>query len=484
MRGNRIFRSSAVRLALLYAGLFGAAIFILFGYVYWSTTSYLLARGDRVIAAEHSILLDAYRRGGRQGLVDLIEERTRDRSLKTRVYLLTDSSLRPVAGNLERWPESLREAQGWDDFSAPTIGTGNGGLLLRASYETLPDGFHLLVGRAIDDLGEVASTINVGLALAVGLMILVAAIAGISVTRRTVGRIETINAISRQIMRSDLHQRMPVRGSGDEWDRLAENLNSMLDRIEDLIREITQVSDNVAHDLRTPLMRLRGRLEQAFHRPRDTDRDQRLIEDALADLDAVLNTFSSLLRIAQIGAHARTAAFRPLDLRTVARDVVDLFGPAAEELGGSIRLATEGEALVHGDRDLLFNAMSNLIDNAFKHGSGAPEVTITVSAEPAPSFSIADRGPGVPAEERKNIFKRFYRLEHSRHAPGSGLGLSLVAAVAHLHDATIELDDNTPGLIVRFCFAAPSSAASAPASSSADTESGAPPLQASTRPPA
>lgn len=463
MRADRFARSSALRVALLYAGLFGAAILILFGYVYWSTTSYLLARSDRAIIAEHSVLLDAYQRGGRSSLVDLIDARTRDRSFRTRVYLLTDASFRPVAGNVETWPASLPGAKGWGDFTAPPRDGGDAGApLLRATYETLPDGSHLLVGRAIDDLGEIASTINIGVGLAVALMIVIAAIAGIAVTRRTVGRIETINVISRRIMRSDLSQRMPVRGNGDEWDRLAQNLNSMLDRIEELIREITQVSNNVAHDLRTPLMRLRGRLEQALHRPRDAGRDQQLLEDTLAHLDAVLNTFASLLRIAQIEAHERRAAFRPLALSTVARDVVELYAPAAEELGGAIDLVVQGEASVDGDRDLLLNAMSSLIDNAFKHGDAAPQVTVTVGGDPLPFFSIGDHGPGIPIEERTNVFKRFYRLERSRRAPGNGLGLSLVAAVAHLHDATVELGDGSPGLVVRFSFPASATAAEVP----------------------
>jgi signal transduction histidine kinase len=275
-----------------------------------------------------------------------------------------------------------------------------------------------------------------------------------------VARIDAINATSRGIMRSGLGERIPLRGTGDEWDGLAENLNSMLDRIEELVETNRQVSDNVAHDLRTPLTRMRGRLERACDQQLDLSQYRSLINDTISDLDEILTTFSSLLRISQIEARDRTAAFCNNNLSEIVREVVELFEPAAEEKAVRLQLSAEEKISVVGDRDLLFDAISNLVDNAIKHGRGdRDEVMIAVTRSPdGPLLSISDRGPGIPRGERDHVLRRFYRLERSRNRPGNGLGLSLVAAVANLHDAHIVMADNSPGLRVELHFPIPRSA--------------------------
>jgi signal transduction histidine kinase len=332
--------------------------------------------------------------------------------------------------------------------------------VLRARFETLPNDYHLLVGRDISDLDGFAKRINTALAVILSLIFVLAGAASISVTRRTVGRIEAINATSRAIMQSGLGKRIPLHGTRDEWDQLADNLNSMLERIEALMREVNQVTDNVAHDLRTPLTRMRGRLERACSRPRDPASDQSLIENTMAELDGVLRTFSSLTRISQIEASDQRAAFGTVDLAKIASEVVELFDAAAEESGGHLSLARDQHVFVPGDRDLLFDAIGNLVDNAIKHGRAAGQVTIEVAHSDGEGvISVADDGPGLPVEEQQNVFKRFYRLERSRSTPGSGLGLSVVAAVARLHTARIEMFDNRPGLKVQLRFPAPTSPA-------------------------
>jgi signal transduction histidine kinase len=328
--------------------------------------------------------------------------------------------------------------------------------MLRSAFATLPDGSHLLVGKDLDDLDMFEARIKVAGALCIVLILVLAGVASVTVTRRTVGRIEAINATSRAIMQSGLGQRIPLRATGDEWDELAANLNSMLDRIEALMAEVKQATDNVAHDLRTPLARMRRRLEKAYNRRREADCDQSLIGDTMADLEAVLGMFASLTRISQIEAYERTAAFRSVNLGEIASEVVELCDAAAEDKGVQLKVVENQRVFVAGDRDLLFDAVANLVDNAIKHGREMGQVTVEVKeSDGAAVISVSDDGPGIPVAECENVFKRFYRLEQSRCAPGNGLGLSLVAAVARLHRARIEMDDNRPGLKIQLRFPSP-----------------------------
>jgi signal transduction histidine kinase len=441
---------------LICIGIFGTVVCALFGYVYWSTASYVRTRSDHAIAAEQAILNRAYDRGGRDGLIEVIARRIVDGRLEGGLYLLADSSLVPLAGNLTGWPAVLRGTEGWGYFNAPEWKPGAVERpLLRAAYETLPDGYHLLVGKDIDDLNEFAQRIETALALSVLFTFMLGGVASVFVTRRTVGRIEAVNATSQAIMQSGLGQRIPRQGTRDEWDQLAENLNLMLDRIEGLMGEVKQVTDNVAHDLRTPLARMRGRLEKAYATSRDSENDQALIADTMADLDSVLRMFASLMRISQIEVNDRMSAFRTVNLAHIAREVAELFDAAAEEKGSRLSVVGDQPVLVTGDRDLLFDAVANLIDNAIKHGRDGGKVTVEVAQDGgSAAISIADDGPGIPVNESQQVFKRFYRLERSRCTPGNGLGLSLVAAVARLHGARIEMADNTPGLRFRLLFSA------------------------------
>jgi signal transduction histidine kinase len=350
----KTLRSSTFKLALICIGIFGAAVVALFSYVYWSTASYVRSRSDHAIAAEHVVLQKAYDSGGRGGLISTIEQRLAEERFEGGLSLLADPSLTPVAGNLKVWPSALKGSDGWDTFRAPEWKPDAADRpLLRATFETLPDGYHLLVGKDIDDLDEFAKKIKAALLGGIALIIVLAGVASVSVTRRTVGRIEAINATSRAIMQSGLGKRIPLRETRDEWDQLAENLNVMLDRIEALIGEVKQVTDNVAHDLRTPLARMRGRLEKAYNRQRDGDYDQSLIGDTMADLDGVLRMFASLTRISQIEANDRTAAFPTVNLSEIASEVVELFDAAAEENGGHLNGVGDQRVLVAGDRDLL-----------------------------------------------------------------------------------------------------------------------------------
>jgi signal transduction histidine kinase len=449
--------SSTFKLALIAIGTFGVIVSAIFSYVYLSTSSYVRSRSDRAIITEYSSLQGAYERSGRDGLIAVIQQRIADKSFADNVYLLVDPSLAALAGNLRAWPSTVTAARGWTEFRAgePLQGA-TGRPLWRVMLETFPDGDRLLVGGDISELDSFSDQIRTAVISGVALIFVIAGVASILVTRRTVGRIEQINATSRAIMLSGLDKRIPLRGTHDEWDRVAENLNLMLDRIETLMGEINQVSDNVAHDLRTPLTRMRGRLEKAYHSQRMAEDDQSLIGDTIADLDAVLRIFSSLTRIAQIETQARKGAFRTVNLVEIASEVVELYDAAAEPDGTRLIVVGDREVLVTGDRDLIFDAIANLVDNAIKHGrAGGQVVVANENIDGRPVISIADDGPGISADQHEHVFKRFYRLEHSRCTPGNGLGLSLVAAVARLHGARIELLDNAPGLKFKLWFSAP-----------------------------
>ena len=445
----KTLRSSTLKLALIWIATFGAAILVLLGFVYRSTASYVRSRSDDTITAERVLLQRVYDSAGRGGLISTIGQRIAEGRLDGGRYLLADGSLTPVAGNLTAWPSALKGADGWDNFSDPAADQA----LLRGASNTLPDGYHLLVGKNIDDLDEFARKMKTALLWATALIFVLAGLASLTVTRRTVGRIESINATSRAIIEGGLGKRIPLRGTRDEWDQLAESLNLMLDRIEGLMAEVKQVTDNLAHDLRTPLARIRGRLERAHNNLREGDYDGSLICDTIADLDGVLRMFSSLTRISQIEANDRTAAFRTVNLAEIAGEVVELFDAAAEDRGIKLNTLGAQRVLITGDRDLLFDAVGNLVDNAIKHGREGGRATVEVIQRGGSALiSVADDGPGIPVNERQHVFKRFYRLERSRRTPGNGLGLSLVAAVACLHRAHIDLADNAPGLKFQLWF--------------------------------
>jgi len=448
----KTLRSSTLKLALACIGIFGAVVFALFGYVYWATVSHVRSRADHAVAAEYSVLQAAFDAAGRRGLIASIEQHIAEQRLADGYYLLADPSFAPVAGNIEVWPSELSGPRGSQDVGVQERNAeSQTPVLLRTKFDTLPDGYRLLVGTDIGHLSQFAGKMEAALAGGILLLLVLAGFATTAVTRRTVGRIEAINATSRAIMHDGLGRRIPVRGTRDEWDQLAENLNLMLDRIEALMGEVKQVTDNVAHDLRTPLTRLRGRLEKASHQEFDPERSRALVADTMRELDVVLTIFSSLLRISRIEGLNSRGTFSVVDLAQVAGEVAELFDAAAEAKGRRVKFESGGRVRVIGDRDLLFDAISNLIDNAVTHGGGNVQVTVR-DDDQGPTVSVADRGPGIPLEERKHVLKRFYRIERSRSSPGHGLGLSLVAAVVQLHRARLEMEDNGPGLKIWLQF--------------------------------
>jgi signal transduction histidine kinase len=430
--------------------LFSASVLLLLGFIYWSTVSYMGQQTDAIIDAEISGLAERYQLTGLAGLTSLIRERLSRRPVGSSIYLLTDRDFDPLVGNLDRWPPAPETPDGWIDFRLEEGASTNGAVRrARARAFMLRGGFHLLVGRDMRDLDTIRGLIVRTLIWGLAITVILALAGGVMMTRSMVRRIETINEASREIMTGDLSRRIPTSGTGDDFDRLTDNLNSMLDQIEMLMDDVRRVSDNIAHDLRTPLARLRNRLEELTLRNADAGHSRMTVEQTILEADKLLATFNALLRIARIESDGYRAGFAQVDLASLLRDVAELYEPLVEEKGQHLTKKLTADVSIDADRDLLFQAIANLLDNAIKFTPVGGGIELALNTEQgATQIIVADSGPGIPSTDRDKVFQRFYRLEASRTTPGSGLGLSLVAAVAKLHHMQVRLMDNHPGLRV------------------------------------
>ena len=445
MRFRTLLHTSVLQLTLVYVALFGVSVLALFYLIYWSTLGYLERQTNETIQVEIDGLLEQYERRGASGLADVIAERVHRDDQNRSIYLLADAIGRPLAGNLRYPPEQLDALAGqWIDFVKPKDdGTSTP---VRAGLIRFGPGLRLLVGRDIRELAQIRQLFTraslYGLTLTMALAIAGGVLMAFSARRR----LADLNRTTRQIIAGDLSRRAPLRGSGDEHDELAGNINAMLDQIQGLLEGMRHVGDSVAHDLRGPLTRLRNRLETlaAAEQPR---REELL--ECVEQVQHVLDTFNALLRIARVESGAHRSAFAPLDLERIVRDVCELYQAAADErqieLVCSVRAAVE----VFGDRELLAQALTNLLDNAVKYTPTGGRIVVTLErTEDVARLRVADSGPGVPAPDRERVLQRFTRLDQARSLPGNGLGLALVNAVTTQHHGRLSLGDNSPGLIV------------------------------------
>lgn len=441
-------RTSTFRLALIYMVLFAGSVLILLGFIYWSTVAYMSDQTDATIEAEITGLAEQYRQRGLKGLEQIIAERMARDPNGSSVYLIATASHQPLAGNLSPWPNAAPGPDGWLDFQFEDKQAGGRIFHARARSFVLQDGLRLLVGRDTRELKDTQRLITRALLWGVAITLALALLGGVVMSRGMLRRIEVINQASRNIMAGDLSQRIPIRGNGDELDQLAGNLNRMIDEIERLMDGIRHVSDNIAHDLRTPLTRLRNRLEQLQLDLAEGSPQREQVEHGLHDADQLLATFAALLRIARIEAGGHNAKLETVDLNALVHDAAELYEALAEEKGLRLSLQADDDITLNGDRDLLFQALINLLDNAVKYtpAGGAVSLRLKRLGNTA-EISVGDTGPGVAEAERDKVGQRFYRGECSRSTPGSGLGLSLVKAVARLHHAELLLEDNAPGLM-------------------------------------
>lgn len=455
----KLLRTTSFRLTAIYTGLFVVSTGLLFGIVYWIATNALHEQSRLSLAFELTALEAKFHGKSLDALAAEISQRVRTDNTRTTLYLLQDAFGRKLAGNLPPLSafEGLREVSVEEEHADPARDaqheseTDSDHLLVLGHHR--PDRSFLAVGTDTHRTREAQEAMLDAFVWAMGATLLFALGSGALLSRGFLGRIEDINRTTRAIMGGDLSERIRTRSAGDELDQLATNLNDMLDRLQNLMEGLRQVSNDIAHDLRTPLSRLRQRLEAARLEARSVEDYEYAVDHALQDADAALSTFSALLRIAQIESGTRRAFFTDLDFSGLLENLVVIYSAVAEDLGKRLTSRIASGARVRGDRDLLTQMLVNLIENALRHTPEGATVSVALDRCGEGTVAvIADDGPGVQETEREKVFRRFYRLETSRTTSGSGLGLPLVAAVAELHHICIHLADNQPGLRVTLQF--------------------------------
>lgn len=452
----KLLSSSTFRLAALYLVLFALSVGALLGYVYWNTAVLLERQTDETIRAEVQALADQYRLRGLNGIIDTVRRRSADDS--GAVYLLTSPSGERIAGNLDTLPSIPQGEASWIEFPL-NVGKSpqRENHVARAFHTELAGGFELLVGRDVEALRQFATIIRQTIFYALAIALVLGLGGGLLMSRNFLRRVDAITEASRTIMAGNMAGRMPVAGSNDELDRLALALNEMLEQIESLMAGMKEVSSNVAHDLKTPLTRIKARVEAALRSGESADY-RAALESTVDESDRLLETFNALLSIARAEAGQARQAFARIDASSIIADVVELYEPMAEEEGGQIASDAPPGLMVLADRQLLAQALSNLVDNALKYGAAdgaTPDIRVTGAIEgESVVISVADRGPGIAAEDRARVTERFVRLDASRTKPGNGLGLSLVSGVMKLHKGSLRLDDNAPGLSARLVLPA------------------------------
>ncbi len=449
---GKLFRTTAFKLSIGYLVIFAIGAGVVTTWVSWNVRRLIDEQIGATVEAEINGLSEQYAQGGVRRLVDVVERRVRQPGAS--LYLVTNFQGQALAGNIKSLPPDVLRQPGVRETIYEPAGEQGVERTALARIFLLPGGFRLLVGRDLGDRETLRDVMGRALLVSLFWLIAIGTLGGLFMAQRVLRRVDAINASVRTIMDGDLSRRLPLAGANDELDRLADNLNAMLDRIQDLMTGVREVSDNIAHDLKTPLTRLRNRAEEALRTVRDADECRIALEKMMEEADHLIRVFNALLTIARLEAGGERRDDVVFDLADIARDVAELYEPVAEEAGLALELDAQGATLVRGSRELVGQALANLVDNAIKHGAPpSPGAAALVRVElrrrgSDVSLAVGDHGPGVPESERERVLGRFVRLEGARSRPGSGLGLSLVAAVARLHDGAVTLEDNRPGLRV------------------------------------
>ncbi|MET1027886.1 MAG: HAMP domain-containing sensor histidine kinase [Dongiaceae bacterium] len=449
MRSIDFRRSALSRIAMLYSGIFALCFILLLGVLLWSATEDVQVQLRDSIQQDVLALSEMYRQQGDDALDANIRLLSGIVEAKRSLYLLEHKDGRVIAGNAA----SVPPFEGWRELTLSLSADRSDQFFL---YGMRLDNKILFVGRRTHNVWEVQEAILQSFAWALCLVIPIMLLGGIALARRAYRRVEAIGDVMHTFVRGDLTQRVPVSSKGDEIDRLALNINYVLQQIEKLMSSLRQVSSDIAHDLRTPLSRLRQRLEQARGKEAANSGEPSTFDEAVDDVDGILATFDALLQIAEIDAGARSARFKEISLTEIGHSIFDIYGGVAEDNHQRLEAEIRPETVARGDRHLLTQLLANLVENAIRHTPPGSLITLSVLLlDGQPSIVVADNGPGIPADKMDLVFERFYRLDASRTTPGNGLGLTMIRAIADLHGADIALADHRPGLEVTIRFPLP-----------------------------
>ena len=439
-----LWRSAGLRLALVYGLLFALSTLALVVFLWWATAGLMDRQMEAAIRADAQGLTEQWQIGGLEALQTTIEERLAENVDDDAIYLLTDRGMRPLAGNLTGWPIAVVQGDMFYNLMVSRAGFAG---MARVQRFSLPDGSLLLIGRDLESRTPLRALLTSALLWSLGLLAVLGLVGGLIMQRLFRRMIASISATAIAIAQGDLGRRVRVTGRRDEFDRLAETINDMLDRIGRLMDGVREVSNSIAHDLRTPIARARARLEDAAEHASGPQELRAALDRAITDLDGVTAVFDALLRIAEIEAGTRRSAFADIDLAPILAELVELYTAPAEERGLTLSYDAPERLPVHGDRDLIGQAVVNLLDNALKFSPASGMVQLKATYTPdSVSITVQDSGPGIPGCDRARATERFFRGELARHTPGSGLGLALVEAVAQLHGGNLALEDAEPGL--------------------------------------
>ncbi len=458
-RLNRIIKTFTFRLGLVYVGLFSLSVILLFGFIYTFAMNYLQVQITDAIRLKYSYLLEEYKQTGSSGVEARIKDQIAEDSDNNEIYLLVNQKLEKITGNLNEWPlnatrEGSFEKEGfWIRFHIEGNHEQPGGIEVKAVTVPLSKWRSILVGLSLQSNERIEQTIVQTFWASLLVTLIMAFIGATVMTRSVMRRINVINRSAGTIMHGNLSARIPFTIGGDEFDDLSANLNQMLDKIEMLLGSLSQFANNIAHDLRSPLNRIINRLDAALRNMEEDNPARKMVEKNIHEMEELVGTFNSILKISELEANTEFRTFEACDLQRVIDNLVELYEPYAAEKDIILANTIRTPLVIYGEKNLLTQAFANLLDNAMKFSMKGGTVTVGYeTTTDTTTVTIADHGAGIPTQFHNKVFEKFFRLEQSRNTKGNGLGLSLVAAIARIHNATISLRDNKPGIVVALTF--------------------------------